>query len=80
MFFKARIVCNQINQALFVAVKGMIYLKFSLVIAANKLISFCDVIAGLVVCGVRSHWHSIARLRVKQKETSGQSVDFFLLK
>ena len=47
MSLKAFVSRNQINEAPFISVKAMIYLKLTLLIATKKLISFRDVIANL---------------------------------
>ena len=47
MLLKASITRNEINQAFFISVKTIIYLKPNLLITTSKLISFRDVVANL---------------------------------
>ena len=50
---KASITRNEINQAPFISVKTIIYLKLNLLITTSKLISFRDVVANLA----SQTWH-----------------------
>lgn len=54
----------------------MIYLEVSLVITKINGSVSVILLQGWLFAAC-NHVHTIARLRVKQKETSGQSVDFF---